>query len=317
MSEPVLVADIGGTNARFGLAVRDGAHWAVNLPQTFHAEDFATIRAAAEAYLQKTAVSPRRACFAVAGPAHGESVAFTNSPWVLDKARLGRDLGLDAFRVVNDFEALAAGVLHLPDEAFVRVKSGTPQAGAPRLVIGPGTGLGQALLVPFGDVWKVTPTEGGHVAFAPRTPEEFEIMRFIAREHPRVSVERVLSGGGLVNLYQALSEIAGASSEPLQAPEITHAAKTRSDVIAEKAVELFCGVLGAVAGDAVLSAGARGGVFLGGGILPKIQDIFLASDFAAQFLDKGRMRTYVEPVPVDLIVQEGGAMLGAAALLTD
>lgn len=317
MTEPVLVADIGGTNARFGLATRDGARWTVAEPQTFRAEDFETIRDAADAYIEATSAKVMRACFAIAGPAHGETVTFTNSPWVLEKARVGRELELDAFRVVNDFEALAAGVLHLPDEAFVQVKAGAAQVGAPKLVIGPGTGLGQALLVPFGEDWKVVPTEGGHVTFAPRTAEEVEVMQFIAREHPRVSVERILSGRGLVNLHRALCVIAGTPRVSLQANEITEAAKAKSYPIAVKAVDLFCGLLGAVAGDAVLGSGSRGGVVLGGGILPKIQDIFLASAFTDKFLDKGRMKMYLEPVPVDLIVQDGAALLGAAALLGD
>ncbi|MEL6363694.1 MAG: glucokinase [Pseudomonadota bacterium] len=315
MAEPVLVADIGGTNARFGLAVEQAGGLRVDDPQTFRAEDFETIRDAADAYLEAVGATPKEACFAVAGPAHGETVTFTNSPWMLEKARVRGELRLDAFRVVNDFEALAAGVRHLSADAFVRVKSGAGQPGAPILVIGPGTGLGQALLVPFGERWKVVPTEGGHVTFAPRTAEEVEVMRFIAREHPRVSVERLLSGRGLVNLHRALCAVADTPRVSLQANEITDAAKTKAYPIAVQAVDMFCALLGAVAGDAVLGAGARGGVVLGGGVLPKIKEVFLESRFVEKFLDKGRMRTYLEPVPVDLIVRDGAALLGAAVLL--
>jgi glucokinase len=317
MADLSLVADIGGTNARFALAEQDGG-LAIRDAQNFRAVDFETIRDAADAFLESVGVRPKRACFAVAGPVEREEIVFTNSPWRFRPAEVEEALGVEAFRVVNDFYALAAGVDFLPDDAFVSVKPGEPDKSAPVLVIGPGTGLGQALIVPVAGGGRViVPTEGGHVTFAPRDDVEMAVMQFIAREHPRVSVERLLSGRGLVNIHRALCAIEGEQRVSLQANEITKAAIDGTYPIAVKAVDMFCGVLGRVAGDAVLGAGARGGVVLGGGILPKIRDVFLQSDFVEKFLNKGRMESYVAPVPVKLIVADGAALYGAAAALEE
>jgi len=315
MLEPILVADIGGTNARFAIAEASAKAIAIRDAQTFRAEDFETIRDAADAYLESVVEKPKRGCFAAAGPIVDDEVDFTNSHWTLRAPEIAVALKLDQFRIVNDFYALAAGVAHLPDDSFVAVKDGMPMPNAPQLVIGPGTGLGQALIVPTHSGPKIIATEGGHVSFAPRTDEEFEIKKFIAREHPRVSVERLLSGRGLVNIHRALFAMEGAQRVSLQANEITKAAMTGEYPIAIKAVNMFCAILGRVAGDALLATGARGGVVLGGGILPKIQDVFLKSDFVVRFGKKGRMSDYVGAVPVKMIVKDGAALYGAVAAL--
>lgn len=313
----MLVADIGGTNARFALAEFTGGAISIRDAQSFRAEDFETVRDAADAFLESVKAKPKRACLAAAGPINNGEVDFTNSHWHLSAKEIKTALALEDAQVVNDFYALAAGVSHLPDEAFVLVKEGKGVADAPILVIGPGTGLGQALIVPTRGGRRVIATEGGHVTFAPRTDEEFEVMKFIAKEHPRVSVERLLSGRGLVNIHRALCAIENTPRVSLQANEITAAAIDGTYPIAGKAVDMFCALLGRVAGDAVLSTGARGGVVLGGGILPKILDIFLASRFVERFLDKGRMRDYVDTAPVRLLIREGAALYGAAAVLAE
>ncbi|MEM1193794.1 MAG: glucokinase [Pseudomonadota bacterium] len=316
-SDAILVADIGGTNARFALA-KPGAAGAGALvlenSQTFRAEDFETVRDAADAFLESVSERPAHACFAVAGPVDAAVIRFTNSPWQIDRARIRDGLKLAQFHVVNDFEALASGIPTLTDDDTVSVHAAAGDPAAPSLVLGPGTGLGQALLVRAANETMVIATEGGHKTFAPRTDEQVEVMRFIAREHPRVSVERLLSGRGLVNIHRALCAISGTQRISLQADEITRAAIDETYPIAQRAVALFCAILGDVAGDAVLSSGARGGVMLGGGILPRIKDLFLASEFTAHFTDKGRMRPYLEAVPVRLIVRDGVALLGAGAL---
>ncbi len=314
-TDPVLVADIGGTNARFALARINDGDVIVDNVQKQHAVDFGSIRDAAGAYLESVAVNPSAACFAVAGPVTDDSIKFTNSPWALDIAFVKRALKLERLVVVNDFEALAHGVSSLGKPGdFSLIKPGKGDPRGPTLVFGPGTGLGQALIVPLADGReRIIPTEGGHVAFAPRTPDEIELMRFIARDHSRVSAERILSGPGLVNIYRALCSIAGTALVPRQASEITEAATSRECPIAVKAVDMFCASLGACAGDAVLATGARGGVVLGGGILPKIEKTFRNSKFIDRFLDKGRMRDFVEDVPIDLIVRDSAALVGAAA----
>jgi len=315
MAKPILVADIGGTNARFALAEVIQGKICVDRPQNFRAEDFETVRDAADAYLEAVGIRPEEACFAMAGPVGGDELSFSNSHWSLKCSEFQKAMSLSRFDVVNDFYALAAGVGFLSEDALLAVRKGQGDANAPTLVIGPGTGLGQALIVPTSSGQKVISTEGGHVSFAPRTEREIAVLQFIAREHPRVSVERLLSGRGLVNIHRALCVLADKPRVSLQANEITAAAIEGTYPIAMEAVAMFCEVLGRVAGDAVLSTGARAGVVLGGGILPKIQDLFLASKFEDRFLDKGRMKSYVEPVPVQMVTGEGAALYGAASVL--
>lgn len=314
MPESVFVADIGGTNARFALAEYDGDTLALRRVQHYRAEDHESVLGAADAYLQTISEKPVAACFAVAGPVTGEVIEFTNSPWVLDVKQAMTALSLKRFDVVNDFEALGYGVRRLQPEDTVTIKDGAPDSNAPILVIGPGTGFGQSLIVPCNGGDKVVATEGGHAAFAPQTDEERAVLKFIAHEYEHVSVERLLSGRGLVNLHRALCAINNTTPFSLEANEITKAALAGKHPIARKTVGLFCEVLGSVAGDAVLATGARGGVVLGGGILPKIRDLFLASRFSDRFCDKERMQGYLEAVPVDLIVCEDTALIGAGVV---
>lgn len=314
MTGQLIVADIGGTNARFAIAERHGDKISITDAQSFRAVDFETIRDAADAFLESVGATPSRGCFAAAGPLTDKGIKFTNSHWDLQPDEISTSLGLREFSVVNDFHALAAGTPYLPSDGLTLVKDGTPDQAAPIIVVGPGTGLGQALIVPTSDGHKIVTTEGGHVSFAPRSEEEFKVMQFIAREHPRVSVERLLSGRGLVNIHRALCALADTPRISLQADEITIAAIERTHPIAGRAVDMFCSLLGQVVGDAVLATGARGGVLLGGGILPKIETIFHESAFVDKFLDKGRMSKYVENVPVSLIVKEGAGLYGAAAI---
>jgi glucokinase len=319
MSEQVLVADIGGTNARFALA--DAATHAIGEAENFRAEDFESIADAAHAFLEATGEKPNAACFAVAGPVGApgadDEITFTNSPWKFRPGEIRKALNLKRFLPVNDFYALASSIHHLPADYFLKVKDGEGDPTAPTLVIGPGTGLGQALIVPFGDGRRIVSTEGGHVSFAPRTDEEIAVLKFIAREHPRVSVERLLSGRGLVNIHRALCSLSDTPRISLRADEITAAAIEGKYPVAVRAVDMFCAVLGRVAGDAVLATGARGGVILGGGILMKIRDLFLKSAFVERFLDKGRMADYVATPPIRMIVNEGAALIGAVAALAE
>ncbi|MEZ5895214.1 MAG: glucokinase [Parvularculaceae bacterium] len=321
MKGQLLVADIGGTNARFALA--DAGSGVISSAQVLRADDHPCVEAAARAYLGRVGVRPLRACFAVAAPVgagvNSDEVAFVNSDWRFEISSLKRALRLDQLIVVNDFFALGSSVAHLPADFIVPVKAGRGVLDAPVVVIGPGTGLGQALIVPCGGggARRVVATEGGHVGFAARTAEEFGIVQQIARRFGRVSAERIVSGPGLENLYAAVCAQNAARGDNMSAEQITAAALAQTDPAAVRAVELFCLFLGRLAGDAVLSAGARGGVVLGGGIAPKIRESLLASGFVDGFVDKGRMRAFVEPVPVSMIVKPGAALIGAAAMLRE
>ncbi len=314
MNNAVLVADMGGTNARFAMADDDNGVISIRDVRKFHARDYQTAHDAIAGYLSQLRAAPKSACFAVAGPVTDDQVEFTNSPWVLNIAGIKPAFSLTRFHVVNDFEALAAGVGQLHEDEWIEAIAGKGVSGAPTLVLGPGTGLGQALIVPDAGRQTVLATEGGHVAFAPQTDEEMAVLKFLRTEHPRVSIERVLSGAGIVNLYRALCSRARAAPVHLKADDITAAAMAGGDAIAMRAVNLFCEILGRAAGDAVLATGARGGVYLGGGILPNIRGLFLQSAFAACFHDKGRMRYFLEGVPVRMIVGEHTALKGAALL---
>jgi len=315
-AQSVLVADIGGTHARFAVAHIDADQISLSDIQDFETARFASLTAAAKAYLATVDVRPKIACFAVAAPVDQDPIEFTNSDWQFRLDELQSALAIEPIKIVNDFYAMAAGVACLPDAAFEIVKSGAGDPTAPLLVIGPGTGLGQALIVPTSAGMRIVSTQGGHVGFAPMNDEESEILKIMRRKHHRVSVERLLSGEGLVNIFAAYGNLAKVKQPALQPEEITEAARDGSSPDAKKAVALFFEILGRTAGDAVLSTGARGGVILAGGILPKNRDLLSKSKFVDGFLDKGRMRDYVDDVPVKLIVTGEAALSGAAHIAT-
>ncbi|MCG8443244.1 MAG: glucokinase [Caulobacterales bacterium] len=311
-----LVADIGGTNARFAVARPLGASYQLEHIRRVKGEDFEDLRDAVDDYLESyPGPAPRRGCFALAGPVQGETIALTNSPWTIAPKALAAAIGFEAIIAVNDFAALGRGAPLVPESALATVGEGTPAPGAPMVVLGPGTGLGLAILVPERDGGvRVLPTEGGHAAFAPRDEAEEAVRAFIAREHDFVSFERVLSGRGLVNIHRALCAREGAHRANLRPHEITEAAISGEWPIAREAVRVFCGVLGTYVGDAVVMTGALGGVFLGGGILPKMKDMFFDSPFIARLRERPPMSRYLADVPVRLIMTDEAALLGAAAL---
>jgi glucokinase len=315
-----LVADIGGTNARFAIARRlDASGFTLSNQRRMKSADYARLGDAVRAYLDGCGCGDDvvLACFGVAGPVQDGEVRLTNSPWRFDPAALARELGLERIKVVNDFAALARGAGLLPAEDLVTIAAGTPDPAAPVVVLGPGTGLGVGLLIPTEAGAHIVSTEGGHALFAPRDPRERIVAERLTRTYGYLSSERVLSGAGLADIYGVLAEEAGASAARLAPEQVTDAALDKRDPIAEAAVETFCNALGGFAGDAAVITGARGGVFLGGGILPRIVDLLRASDFVARFRDKGPMSAYVANVPVRLIVGDSAALLGAAAFAAD
>lgn len=313
-----MVADIGGTNARFALADVSQRGIALTQMARLQTSAFSDIQGAVEAYLSGVGARVTQACFAVAAPIEGDEVHFTNNPWSFLPETLKAALALDRFAVINDFEALAAGIAHLPPAALQTLHAGVRDPDAPQLVIGPGTGLGQALIVPCSGRAHTVPTQGGHVSFAPRSPLEMQILAHLHEETgDRVSAEHVLSGQGLVTLYGALSVICGVSATPLKPYEIMARGLSGDSSLAVQTLEVFCSILGAVVGDAVLSAGARGGVFIGGGIAPRMAGFLKASAFTQSMHDKGPMRAFVSRVPAYLITGDDGALYGAAVIGSD
>ena len=314
MDSPILVADIGGTNARFALAEYGGGKIRLHEAVNYKVKDFARLEEALGDFIGKVKEKPVRASFAIAAPMKEGIIGFTNSPWALDREGLKKILGGCPLFIANDFHAKAAGLEFLSAKDFISIKTGKPYGQAPILVLGPGTGLGQALIIPTKPARKIIPTEGGHISFAPCSELEIEILRILRQGERRVSVEHLLSGPGLENIYQALSEILSLKAANKTAKEISAAARGQKDDLAQKTVDIFLAILGNVSGDAVLACGARGGVVLAGGVVMGLKDLLIASDFLERFEDRGSMGEYVAAVPVDLLVSEQAALLGAAFL---
>lgn len=309
-----LVGDIGGTNARFALV-----HSGDVTPEAIEVlacSQYDNLDSAISDYLQRSGVGEvRDVCLAVASPVSGTQVRMTNNHWRFDSEEVRRQFGWGEFKVINDFTAMALGVPHVAAEKLVHVCGGPGDARRPRLVIGPGTGLGVSGLVPLQNGWVPLMTEGGHVDFAPTDDIEMAILRILKARFGRVSVERILCGQGLLNLYQAHAEIQDVAA-PLDAPEkITAAALDNSDALARQTLRHFCEILGRVAGNGVLTLGGTGGVFLCGGILPRFIDFFLESPFQKGFEDKGRMRPLLEATPVYIVTDGYTGLLGAAEAL--
>ncbi len=304
----LLVADIGGTNARF--AVSDAAGGLHDV-QVLTAAKFPSIADAISAYLGGIArARPGQACFAVACPTHGEEIKLTNSPWRFRKGEIAAQFGFGRFAVINDFEALAASVPSLTGDRLQVLRPGTADPQAICLVIGPGTGLGVGGYVPAGGTWALISGEGGHIGFAPTTDREVRLWEKMRAKYGRVSAERVLNGAGLGNIHRFLAGEAGQPVEEIDGPEVSRRALA-GEAIAIEAVLMFFEILGSVAGDLALAFGSRGGVYIGGGITPKLLDFARRSQLVARFLDKGRIADLLAPVPISVIMDERAALYGA------
>ncbi len=308
-----LVADIGGTNARFALADLSGPSPVLSAAQSLPAADFASLQQAVEHYLAGCGERPTVAAFAVACPVSGDEVRLTNRAWAFSQSELQARLGLQRQVVINDFGAAALATLALGDADRVILHGASDQQRTgPITVIGPGTGLGVALLV-GDDVrgWQVVETEGGHVSFAPQVEEEQRIADWVAaRHHGRCSNERLLCGKGLSYIDAVLGE-----RETLRDPaDIVSAALEGNDVIARRTLARFCSIFGSVVGDAALMHGAKT-VAIAGGIIPRFIPYLRASAFRERVLAKGRFATYLETVAMHVITHESPGLVGAALAL--
>lgn len=310
---PDLIADIGGTHARFALLDAQGQFYA---EQTLIGPDFSGLTAAVNAYLHTVGGRrPRRAALAVATPITGDWIEFTNNTWSFSTEAVRRELGLEQLTLLNDFTALALALPLLAPEERRAVGGGAAIAREPIALIGPGTGLGVSGLIWSGQRWIPLQTEGGHVTFSPVDQREWNLSRILQRQFGHVSPERLLSGPGLVNLYQALAELEGWPAAPLTPTDITSRALTRTCPHCRDVLELFCAALGTAAGNLAITLGARGGVYIGGGIVPRLGDEFAQSAFRRRFEDKGRFSGYLAAIPTWVITAANPALRGAAAAL--
>ena len=313
---PWLVADIGGTNARFGL-VRDASH-AVTDVRKLKGADHPSPQAAALAYLGELgeAVSIRRAVLALATPVHTDPVKLTNSDWIVSRPALAAALGVEQVLLINDFEALALSLPGLRAGVDVRVfGAGRLDATQTMAVIGPGTGLGVAGCVAHRGAWVALAGEGGHATVAPADAFEDALISLLHREHAHVSAERLLSGTGLPTLHRAVCALRGTPVETLAPQEITRRALDAHDATALATLDTFCAMLGTFAGNVALMLGARGGVFIAGGIAQQLGDHFIASRFRERFEAKGRARDYMSGIATGLIIAPHAALAGAGAAL--
>jgi glucokinase len=309
---PILIGDIGGTNARFSIVLDSNSE--ASEPVVVKTANFDTIDDAIQsAVLDRSSLHPNSAVLAVAGPVESDEIPLTNCPWVVKPRQMLANLGLGDIVVLNDFEAQALAVVALGEEHMEKIGGGAPEPNAGRVVLGPGTGLGVAGLVHALKHWIPIPGEGGHMDIGPRTPRDFEVFPHIEPIEGRISGEQILCGRGLVNVYRAVAKADGKPSPLTQPAEITAAALEKSDPVAEEALSIFATCLGRTAGDLALVFMSRGGVFLTGGIAQKILPALKAGNFRAAFEDKAPHSALMRTMPVYVITQPLAALAGLAA----
>lgn len=303
-----LLADIGGTNARFALW-KDGA---ITQYRSLPVADFAGVAPAIKAYLDAQSDRPviRQALLAVAGPVVGNRCALTNSPWVIEGALVERDFGIRRVAVYNDLEAVAWAISGLRPDDYVALGEGRAVPRAPQLIIAPGTGLGVAAWLSEG---LALPSEGGHASFAPENEAEDALLRALRQAHGHVSLERLISGPGLVEIHRILAVADVAAPAFTTAAEITAAAIAGSCSLSVRTLEHFCAILGSVAGNLALTFGARGGVYIAGGIAPRMLPFLARSGFRQRFAGKGRLTEWLAHIPTRVIQRPDVALLGLQA----
>ena len=316
---PWLVADIGGTNARFGWVDGDGRQ--VQHVRKLPTAGYPQPADAVHAYLHQLAPllgpafrPPVRAAFAVATAIAGDEVAFTNSHWRFSRSALRAELGLQALLVLNDFEALALSLPRLGADQL-RAHGALPQPRGTMAVIGPGTGLGVGGVTQTPQGWVALPGEGGHATLAATDDFESALLQHARREFTHVSAERLLSGIGLPVLYRAVAATLGEAAADLSAEAIVEHGMAGDDAVCDRTLEVFCALLGSFAGSVALTLGARGGVYIGGGIVPRLGAWFAGSPFRARFENKGRFSPFTAQLATRVITAPYPALAGAAALL--
>ena len=310
--ECVLLGDVGATNARLALLSND----TLGPVEWFTVAEFAQFIDAVDAFFVRHCghASVREALLAVAGPVAGDRCVLTNCGWTIDARELSAEFRFARVHILNDFEAIALSLSHLTTADVYPLGGGAAVPGQPVAVLGPGTGLGVACLVPASSNSVVIASEGGHATLAATSSRDDAIIGHLRREFGHVSAERVISGPGLQHLYRAIVALDGVDAPPRNASEITKAALAGVCPVAREALEQFCAMLGTVAGSAALMFGARGGIYIGGGIAPRITDFLARSEFRARFESKGRFRAYLASIPTSVIVHPAATFLGLRSI---
>lgn len=317
---PKLLGDIGGTNVRLALQLEPEG--AIVYIRTYALADFVGAEVAIRHYLadvgadasgQAGVLYPRSACLGMACPVLGDHIQMINAPWSFSTEALRQALGLRSLRILNDFTALALSLPALSASELVRIGGDAPMPGMTMGLIGAGTGLGVSALLPGRDgVWVPMAGEGGHVSLPPSNEAEDRLLHVLWQRHAHVSAERVLSGSGLVLLYEAHAEMASQKAEPLTPAEVNRRGLTGECPLCEAALHSFCLFMGTIAANLAVTVGAQGGLYIGGGIVPKLGDFFVRSGFRERFDAKGRYSDYMRRIPVFVIHAEYQALLGAS-----
>jgi len=314
-SHLAVVGDVGGTHARFGLVDLARLQLEIEQPLTLLCADYESGHAALAAYLDRSGVSvlPGAVAIAVAGPVVDGAMSFTNMSWSLSESGF-KAFGFKRAALINDYGALALAAPHLSPADWRPIGPDLSPPDAAIAVLGAGTGFGVSLLARDGRGQAIVSTEGGHIAFAPSDEVEVCVLQILTKAFGRVSIERILSGPGLVNLHRALCEISGVATSCVSPAEISASARA-GERAAMETVARFCAIYGAVAGDFALSYGAQGGVYIAGGIAPRLLDVLQTSSFRRRFEAKGRFSDYVAAIPTRVVTHPYMALLGAAHLL--
>jgi glucokinase len=310
---PRLLADIGGTNARFALEHAPGAIAAM---QTLACAAYPRFEDAAHAYLDGIGVAVRHAVIAIANPVNGDAIRMTNHDWAFSIAAARRELNLTTLLAVNDFSALAMALPTLKNSEVLKVGAGQAKAGGAIGLVGAGTGLGVSGLVPAAGQWVALQSEGGHVAFSPSDPREVSVLQYCWRRYEHVSAERIVSGPGIALIREALAASRGIDVDlSLSTSTIVERGLAGGDALCHETLDCFSGMLGTVAANLAVTLGATGGVYIGGGVVPRLGAYFAASPFRQRFESKGRFSAFTAQIPTMLITAPYPALAGAAALL--
>ncbi|HEU4843147.1 MAG TPA: glucokinase [Burkholderiaceae bacterium] len=316
---PRLLADIGGTSASFAL---ETAPQRIEAVWETQCADYPTLGAAIVSFLAQPATvaaggyQARYAGIAIANPIDGDWVTMTNHHWSFSVEAVSSQFGLKSMVVVNDFTALASALPYLAPEHKRQIGGGAARAGAIIGLVGPDAGLGVSGLVPAGERWIAIDSEGGHSTFAPMNEREIDILRYARRQHPHVSSERLVSGIGIALAYRALADRARVAADDIGTAEIMARGLRGSCPVCVETLEAFCDMLGTVAGNVALTLGAKGGIYIGGRIVPQMREFFERSGFRARFEDKGRFADYLAHIPTFILTEKYPALIGMSAMLS-
>jgi len=319
----VLAGDVGGTNARLATVELNGRTARIAQQNRYPSGDYPGLTPIVHSFCEGIASRPDRACFGIACPVVGDDCTASNLPWTINARKLAAEIGIPRTTIINDFVAVGYGIELLGPSDLATLQEGTPVPQGPIALIGAGTGLGQGFLLWEGDHYRVLPSEGGHSDYAPHTELQTGLLQYLRQQFDRVSWERLLSGAGIVNVYRYLLASGAAPEQPTVRDEmekedpatvITRHALARTDGLCDQALDLFCQILGAQAGNLALTVISTGGVYLAGGIAPRIAERLKNGPFLTAFRAKGRMSELLSRIPVHVIMNPNVGLLGAAAV---